>query len=136
MKKTLLLFALMALPMFTFAQAAEEVAAEEPAVEQQVVGEQQYYMYNIVTFLGGMNNEGFDVDLDNGKEIKTLKNKNGKKVKFKTPAAALMYFISEGWELCVNDNNANPNGSTTTYWIMRKPCTKAEFDAAVQEGIK
>ena len=82
MKKTLLLFALMALPMFTFAQAAEEVAAEEPVVEQQVQ-EQQYYMYNIVTFLGGMNNEGFEVEIDNGKEIKTLKNKNGKKMKVK-----------------------------------------------------
>ena len=119
----------------SFAQTVDEGAAERQAVERQVQ-EQQCYMYNIVIFHGGMNNEWLDVDIDNGRKIKTLKDSDGKKIKFKTPAAALMYFISEGWELYVNDNNTNPNGSTSTYWIIRKPCTKAEFDAAVQEGIK
>lgn len=135
MKKSLLLFALMALPLFAFAQAAEENVVEQQAVEQQVE-EQQCYMYNIVTFAGTLKNEGFSVDLDNGKEIKKLKDKNGKKMKFTTPAAALMYLVSEGWELCANGATSNPNNSTTTYWIMRKPCTKADFDKAVQEGVK
>ena len=135
MKKRLLLFMLMALPFVSFAQTVDEGAAERQAVERQVQ-EQQCYMYNIVIFHGGMNNEWLDVDIDNGRKIKTLKDSDGKKIKFKTPVAALMYFISEGWELYVNDNNTNPNGSTSTYWIIRKPCTKAEFDAAVQEGIK
>ena len=130
MKKTLLIFTLMALPLFSFAQVVDESVVEQPAVEQQC------YMYNIVTFLGGMNNEGFDVDLDDGKRIKTLKGKDGKKVKFRTPAAALMYFISEGWELYVEGVTVNPNDSRTTYWIMRKPCSKAEFDRAVEEGVK
>lgn len=130
MKKTLLIFTLMALPLFSFAQVVDKSVVEQPAVEQQC------YMYNIVTFLGGMNNEGFDVDLDDGKRIKTLKGKDGKKVKFRTPAAALMYFISEGWELYVEGVTVNPNDSRTTYWIMRKPCSKAEFDRAVEEGVK
>ena len=130
MKKALLIFTLMALPLFSFAQVVDESVVEQPAVEQQC------YMYNIVTFLGGMNNEGFDVDLDDGKRIKTLKGKDGKKVKFRTPAAALMYFISEGWELYVEGVTVNPNDSRTTYWIMRKPCSKAEFDRAVEEGVK
>ena len=130
MKKTLLIFSLMALPLFSYAQVLDKSVVEQPAVEQQC------YMYNIVTFLGGMNNEGFDVDLDDGKRIKTLKGKDGKKVKFRTPAAALMYFISEGWELYVEGVTVNPNDSRTTYWIMRKPCSKAEFDRAVEEGVK
>lgn len=130
MKKTLLIFTLMALPLFSFAQVVDKSVVEQPAVEQQC------YMYNIVTFLGGMNNEGFDVDLDDGKRIKTLKGKDGKKVKFRTPAAALMYFISEGWELYVEGVTVNPNDSRTTYWIMRKPCSKAEFDRAVEEGVE
>ena len=63
-------------------------------------------------------------------------------MKFNTPAAALMYLYSLGWELYVN--GATSEGSmaagigaseTTTYWIMRKPCTKEEFDKAVEEGI-
>ena len=130
MKKTLLIFTLMALPLFSFAQVVDKSVVEQPAVEHQC------YMYNIVTFLGGMNNEGFDVDLDDGKRIKTLKGKDGKKVKFRTPAAALMYFISEGWELYVEGVTVNPNDSRTTYWIMRKPCSKAEFDRAVEEGVE
>ena len=134
MKKVFLLSAFMMLPFLASAQAVELPAVEQN-VEQQALG-QQYYMYNVVTFPGSMNNGGFGVEIDDGKSIKTLKGKDGKKIKFRTPAAALMYFISEGWELYVNDNNTNPNGSTSTYWIIRKPCTKAEFDAAVQEGIK
>ena len=63
--------------------------------------------------------------------------------KSKTPAAALMYFISNGWELYVN--GATSEGSivygsgsseTTTYWIIRKPCSKEELEKAVEEGIR
>ena len=25
---------------------------------------------------------------------------------------------------------------TTSYWIMRKPCTKEEFEKAVEDGIR
>lgn len=140
MKKSLLLFALMALPLFAFAQAAEENVVEQQAVEPQVeelqVEEQQYYMYNVVIISGGMDNEGFGVEIDDGKKIQKLKGEDGKKIKFRTPAAALMYFISEGWELHLKGDAINPNDSRATYWIIRKPCTKADFDKAVQEGVK
>ena len=124
----------MALPFLASAQAVELPAVEQ-AVEQQALG-QQYYMYNVVTFPGSMNNGGFDVDIDDGKSIKTLKGKDGKKIKFRTPAAALMYFISEGWELYFKGDTSFPNDLKMTYWVIRKPCTKAEFDTAVKEGIK
>lgn len=137
MKKTLLLFAFMALPFLTFAQEVEQGDTELQAVEQEnVVEEQLHYMYNVVIFAGSMNNEGFDVEIDDGKDIKKLKGKDGKKIKFKTPAAALMYFISEGWELHLKGDASNPNDLKMTYWVIRKPCTKAEFDKAVKEGIK
>ena len=127
----------MALPFLTFAQEVEPGDTELQAVEQEnVVEEQQHYMYNVVIFAGSMNNEGFDVEIDDGKEIKKLKGKDGKKIKFKTPAAALMYFISEGWELHLKGDASNPNDLKMTYWVIRKPCTKAEFDKAVKEGIK
>lgn len=134
MKKVFLLSAFMMLPFLASAQAVELPAVEQ-AVEQQALG-QQYYMYNVVTFPGSMNNGGFGVEIDDGKSIKTLKGKDGKKIKFRTPAAALMYFISEGWELYFKGDTSFPNDLKMTYWVMRKPCTKAEFDTAVKEGIK
>ena len=65
------------------------------------------------------------------------------KRRFSTPAGALMYFISEGWEMYLN--GATSQGavaagygasSTSSYWILRKPCTKEEFDKAVKDAIK
>ena len=127
MKKALLLLALVCLPLFASAQTTEK----------------EYYIYNIVTFSGSLKNEGFKVDLDDGKTIEKLKDSEGNKMKFNTPAAALMYLISEGWELYVNgatSEGAVVNGfgasETTSYWIIRKPCTKEEFNKAVEEGIR
>lgn len=105
--------------------------------------EKQHYIYNIVTFSGSTKKEGIKVDIDDGKNIEKLKDSNGKQIKFNTQAAALMYFISNGWELY--DNGATSEGSmyhgtgrseTISFWIIRKPCTKEEFDKAVEEGIK
>lgn len=123
MKKALLLLALACLPLFASAQTTEK----------------QYYIYNIVTFSGSLKNEGFKVDLDDGKKILKLRDKNGNKMTFNTPAAALMYLVSEGWELYFNgatNSSYDNNNRTSTYWIMRKPCTKEEFDKAVAEGIR
>lgn len=126
MKKVLLLLALVCLPLFASAQTTEK----------------QYYIYNIVTFSGSLKNEGFKVDLDDGKTIEKLKDSEGNKIKFKTPAAALMYLYSIGWELCVNGatiEGAMANGfgasETTSYWIIRKPCTKEELEKAIENGI-
>ena len=127
MKKILLLTALICFPLLADAQMEEK----------------QHYIYNIVTFNGSIDNEGLRVNWDNGKEIEKLKNDEGKKIRFRTPAAALMYFISEGWEVYINGSTSdvsvsNGKGSTLTkhYWIIRKPCTKECFDKAVEEGIK
>lgn len=127
MKKTLLLLALICLPMFVSAQEAEK----------------QYYIYNIVSFSGSVKNEGFRVDVDNGREIEKLKDKDGNKMKFNTPAAALMYLNSLGWELYFNgatvsggSSGGTGGTSTSSYWVMRKPCTKEEFENAVKDGIR
>ena len=127
MKKALLLLAMVCLPLFASAQTTEK----------------QYYIYNIVTFSGSLKNEGFKVDLDDGKTIEKLKDSKGNKMKFNTPAAALMYMYSLGWELYVN--GATTEGAmyggigaseTTSYWVIRKPCTKEEFEKAVEDGIR
>lgn len=127
MKKALLLLAMVCLPLFASAQTTEK----------------QYYIYNIVTFSGSLKNEGFKIDLDDGKTIEKLKDSKGNKMKFNTPAAALMYLYSLGWELYVN--GATTEGAmyggigaseTTSYWVIRKPCTKEEFEKAVEDGIR
>lgn len=127
MKKALLLLAMVCLPLFASAQTTEK----------------QYYIYNIVTFSGSLKNAGFKIDLDDGKTIEKLKDSEGNKIKFNTPAAALMYLYSLGWELYVNGAttsgssfNGTGGSDTTSYWIMRKPCTKEEFEKAVEDGIR
>lgn len=127
MKKIILTLTFACLTLLAFAQNQEK----------------QYYLYNIITFSGSLKIEGFKVDVDNGKSIEKLKDANGKKINFKTPAAALMYFYNEGWELYINgatsqgSSYAGTGASTTTsYWVIRKPCTKEEFEKAVEEGIK
>ena len=103
----------------------------------------QYYIYNIVNFNGNIKSKEFTLDIDNGKEITRLKDKDGNKIKFSTPAAALMYLIAEGWELYINgsiNNGGVAIGNTIAndsnlYWIIRKPCTKEEFEKEVNAGI-
>ena len=68
--------------------------------------DKQYYIYNIVTFEGNFKKEGLKVSIDNGKTVEKLKDKEGNRIKFNTPASALMYFISKGWELYVNGSTS------------------------------
>lgn len=103
----------------------------------------QYYIYNIVSFEGQFTREDFKVFYDDGREVKRLRNEDGKKVRFSTPAGALMYFISQGWEMYMDGSTskgASYNGTggtvTSTYWILRKPCTKAEFEEAIDLAKK
>lgn len=129
MKKFILCMFLLMLPTFMFAQKE---------AEQQ----QQYYIYNIVTLRGNFAIEGVRVWVDNGKTIERLRNEKGQRIKFYTTAGALMYFLSKGWTLFNSGSTISGNtdeggkGSTDTdtYWIIRKPCTKAEFDQAVADG--
>ena len=124
MKKAVLLLTLVALPLFSFAQNEVE----------------QHYLYNIVTIKGGLNKKGFNAKMDNGVTIGKLKDEDGKKLKFRTPAAALLYLGSQGWELCQEGaTSMSTNGkykNTDLYWIIRKPCTKEELDLAVEAGLK
>lgn len=125
MKKVILLL-LVLLPMFASAQTEAE----------------QHYLYNIVTFQGDFQKEGLKVKLDNGTTIDKVKNDKGKEIKFKTPAAALMFFLSQGWEVYLSGGTTEGEmavgfgeSKTTSYWILRKPCTKEEFEKAVKDGI-
>lgn len=100
--------------------------------------ENEYHIYNIVIISGNLKSDGFRVDLDNGKEVKKLVNESGKRMKFRTPAAVLMYFISQGWEIYkIGNFSEGVMGLSTSYpyCIIRKPCSKEEFDSAVQDGI-
>lgn len=104
--------------------------------------DKQYYIYNIISFDGNLKNEGFKVDIDDGKKIEKLKDAEGNTIKFKTPAAALMYLYSLGWELFINGAtsegmifNGGGGSHTTSYWIIRKPCSKEDFEKAVQDGL-
>ncbi len=139
MKRIFLFMALMVAAVMATAQKAE---AQTQTV-QQSVAEQQYYKYIIVSITGNIKSEGIKVDVDNGQSVDRLKDKDGKKMTFKTPAAVLMYFLSEGWEMYVNGSSTTGGSaggygsvSTAPYWIMRKPCTKEDFDTAVKTGIK
>ncbi|MBO4660819.1 MAG: hypothetical protein J5610_05120 [Prevotella sp.] len=101
--------------------------------------EKQYYIYNIVSFNGDFDEDGIKMKLDNGVEIKRYRGEKGKKVTFKTPAGALMYLLSQGWEIFMSgstETGKKGDTETNSYWILRKPCTKSEFDKAVNEACK
>lgn len=105
--------------------------------------EEQYYIYNIVSFDGDFTKEDFKVYYDDGKEVKRLRNDKDTKIVFSTPAGALMYFISQGWEMYLNGATSQGSSfrgtgssSTSSYLILRKPCTKEEFEKAVKDAVK
>ena len=103
---------------------------------------ESYYLYNIVSFDGDFTKEDFKVYYDNGVEVKRFRNEQGNKMKFKTPAGALMYFLSQGWEMYLNGATSRGStfqgtggSSTSSYWILRKPSTKEEFEKAIDDAI-
>ena len=114
-----------------------------PIVCNAQTEEPKYYLYNIVSFVGDFTKVNFKVFYDDGVEIKRFRNEEGGKVRFSTPAGALMYFISQGWEMYLNGATTEgvsirgTGGSeTSSYWILRKPCTKEEFEEAVEKAKK
>lgn len=105
--------------------------------------EEKYYIYNIVSFVGDFTKENFKVFYDDGIEVKRMRNDKGEKVRFSTPAGALMYFISQGWEMFLNGSTVDGasfsgtgESETSSYWILRKPCSKEEFEKAVEAAKK
>lgn len=123
MKRFLIVF-LLCIPFVCYAQTEES----------------KYYIYSVVSFEGEFDDkENFKVYFDDGKEIKRLRNDKGTKMKFSTPAGALMYFISQGWEMYLSGSTSRGasfqgtgHSSTSSYWILRRPCTKEEFEQAVK----
>lgn len=125
--KKIVIALLLLIPVVGFSQSTQE----------------QYFIYNIVSFEGDFTKEDFKVYYDDGVEVKRLRNEKGEKAKFSTPAGALMYFISQGWEMYLNGATSKGavaggygSSSTSSYWILRKPCTKAEFEEAVEKAKK
>ena len=121
--KKLLLMILLSIPLMGFCQSEEK----------------QYYIYNIVSFEGDFTKEDFKVYYDDGIEVKRMRNDKGEKARFSTPAGALMYFISQGWEMYLNgatSQGTKGNSYTSTYWILRKRCSKDEFEKAVEAAKK
>lgn len=125
MKKALIIFFLVFSPLLLIAQ------------------DNNYYLYQIVTFDGNFDKEGLKVKVDDGKTVEKFKDADGNRIKFNTPAAALMYFISEGWDLYITGGTTTGcsfqgtgGTSTTSYWIFRKPCSQQVFEKSVKEGIK
>ena len=125
--KNLLFMFLLFIPLMGFCQSEEK----------------QYYIYNIVSFEGDFTKEDFKVYYDDGIEVKRMRNEEGEKMRFSTPAGALMYFISQGWEMYLNGATSKGSmaagygsSSTNSYWILRKPCTKEEFEKAVEAAKK
>jgi len=97
------------------------------------------YIYNIISFSGNIHKRGFKAKMDNGIKIKRIKDTNGKKLRFRTPAAALTYLASEGWELCQDGVSVKGTGNkseTTTYWVIRKCCTQEELEQALAVGVR
>ena len=128
MKKLVLLF-MFFFPLMGYCQAENE--------------SEKYYIYNIVSFEGEFTKENFKVYYDDGKEVKRLRNDKDTKMRFTTPAGALMYFISQGWEIYLNGSTTQGSSAagygsseTSSYWILRKPCTKEEFEKAVNEAVR
>lgn len=125
MKKALLIAIVCCVPLFAYTQTTE------------------HYIYNVVKLSGHLEKRGFKVKLDDGRAVKKMKDADGYKIKFRTPASVLTYLASEGWELYVNDFSILGNryegkkgSKTESSWVIRKACTKEELDAALARGVK
>ena len=110
---------------------------------ESLAGEKPYFIYQIVLPEEGIKSKGIKVKVDDGEDIKKLKDARGESIVFKTPAAVLMYFLSQGWDFYMNGSSVSGsvvNGTgvsyTSSYWIFRKSCSREEFDAAVKKGVK
>lgn len=126
MRKLLLLILLLAVPALMRAQETKP-----------------YYLYSIVSYGGDLKYEECTVKIDNGKTIEKLRDEKGKSIVFATPAGAIMYFVSKGWELVspgITQQGLVTSGTGASescpYWVFRKPCPKEPFDKAVEDAVK
>jgi len=127
MKKFFLLIVLACLPFCLFSQTTEK----------------KYYLYNILVVKYNITYANYYIQLDNGETVGNVKDKDGNKITFRTPAAMLTYFLNNGWEIYSKETDVwgdykDEKGSITpaTYIIIRKECSKEEVEEANQRGIK
>lgn len=95
----------------------------------------EYSAYVVVSFEEHMDNYNFTVNIDDGKNITTVKDEKGKKRRFRTAAAALTYFDSLGWKLC-HVGVSKKDNDDFTYWIFKKPVSKEEYYDIVNNAIE
>lgn len=101
------------------------------------------YRYIIAQPDGNIFSDKIQLKVDDGTEIRKVRDEEGKTITFKSAAAGLMYLTLQGWELMSNYTNvsgssSNGTGSTSTnnYWILRKASTKEEVQNIVNKSIK
>ncbi len=105
----------------------------------QTVRDSVCYQYIIAEPLGYILSDKCELRIDDGIKPSTERSERGKKILFKSYAAALMYLTLQGWELvsCYSNirGHNNVNNITDTYWILRRPSTKEEVERIVNESL-
>lgn len=95
----------------------------------------EYSVFVIVSFEEQMDNTDFTINIDNGKTVSMLRDENEDKIRFRTPAAALTYFESLGWEFREVGVSKKDNDDFT-FWIFKKPVSREEYFDMVDNAIK
>lgn len=99
-------------------------------------GEKDYYIFKIISYSEGIDNEDFTVNVDDCVTVDFAKNQSGKKAHFKTAAAALTYYESLGWELYHVGTSIRGKDTFLTYWVFKVKCTKKEYDNVIQNAYR
>lgn len=97
--------------------------------------EKDFGIYVIISYSDSYDNTNFTVNIDDGKSVDYYRDEKGKKVSFRTVAAALTYFESLGWTLCKAGSSLKGGGSFT-FWLFKKPVSKEEYEEYVNNAIK
>lgn len=121
--KNLFLLLMMLLPLLANAQDNDE---------------KKFYKYAIVSYTESMDNEDFTVKIDDGLKIDYFRGSNKQKFHVSTPAAALLYFESLGWQLVQIGIAPKEQGTMPylTYWVFKCPCSKEEYEKVLQKAVR
>ena len=101
--------------------------------------QQQCYRYSIVRVV--WYKKAYVIKMDDGVKDQVMQNESGKDLQFKSPAGALNYLVSIGWEFdkvetIPNSISATRDIRTKSYWIFRKSCSKEELNEIVRNNMK
>lgn len=117
MKK--LLFLLIFLPILAFGQSSKNY------VYCELVGTQGVFSSKVTVSIDFGQATGFFSD-------KTLKDQNGKTIKFNSMVDALNYMGGQGWEF-VQAFTIGEKGSFVYHYLMKKEVTKEDLDKILSE---